>query len=160
MNEVDICLLTQKMQVLYARFLQEMDRACLRFRITSVARDYKTQMALYVQGREDLHIVNSYRMAAGLSPLIKISENVVVTWTLNSKHVIRLDDQNPMNDYSSAFDIVLYNSKGRAHYDVKVNANNTGGADYDEAGHIGGSVGLCWGGRFRKPDRCHFQEPD
>ena len=159
MNEKDTALLAPSMQKLYALFLTAMDKAKLRFRVTSVARDYRTQVALYAQGREPIHVVNFYRMAADLSPLIKVSENIKVTWTLNSLHVIRLDDQNPANDFSHAFDIVLYDSTGRATYDIKVDVNQASGPDYDEAGKIGESIGLKWGGRFKNPDKPHFQDP-
>jgi hypothetical protein len=147
------------MQVLYHEFLKAMDKACLRFRVTSTGRDYKVQVALYAQGRESLANVNAYRMAAGLSPITEKENRNRVTWTLNSLHVIRRDDNDPDNDYAEAFDIVLYNGGGRAHYDVKVDANAASGPDYDEAGRIGESVGLVWGGRFRNPDRPHYQRP-
>ena len=160
MNDRDICLLTKVMRALYYDFLNAMDKACLRFRVTSTARDYKVQVALYAQGREPLHNVNAYRMSAGLSPITDAENQHRVTWTLNSLHVIRTDDNDPDNDFARAFDIVLYNGNGRAHYDVKVDANAAGGPDYDEAGRIGESVGLKWGGRFRNPDKPHFQEPD
>lgn len=159
MNETNITLLTLKMLDLYTQFLKAMDKACLRFRVTSVARDYRTQVALYAQGREPIHIVNFYRLGASLVPLKTVAENIKVTWTLNSLHVIRLDDQNPLNNLSSAFDIVLYDSNGRATYDIKVDANQSSGPDYDEAGAIGESVGLRWGGRFKNPDKPHFQDP-
>ena len=158
-NSVDVSLLTPRMRGLYTLFLQEMDKACLRFRLTSVARDYRTQVALYAQGREAIHIVNAYRLAASMIPLVRVSENVKVTWTLNSLHVIRLDDQELVNNFSRAFDIVLYNSDGRATYDIKVDANQSSGPDYDEAGSIGEFVGLKWGGRFKNPDKPHFQDP-
>jgi hypothetical protein len=159
MNQTNIVLLTPKMSGFYAQFVKAMDKACLRFRITSVARDYRTQVALYAQGREPIHIVNFYRLGAGLVPLKTVVENVKVTWTLNSLHVIRLDDQNSLNDLSSAFDIVLYDPNGRATYDIKVDVNQSSSPDYDEAGAIGESVGLRWGGRFKNPDKPHFQDP-
>lgn len=159
MNERDICLLTPKMQKLYAAFLKAMDNANLRFRVTSVARDYTTQVALYAQGREPLYVTNSYRAHAGLSPISEEENSRKITWTLRSKHVIRTDDNDQSNDLSRAFDIVLYNGD-RAHYDVKVDANHSSLPDYDEAGVIGEKVGLVWGGRFKNADRPHFEEPE
>jgi hypothetical protein len=87
------------------------------------------------------------------------NENFRVTWTLNSKHVIRLDDADPDNDFSKAFDIVLKDQDGKVYWGVKTNCNETGGPDYKEAGMIGESVGLKWGGRWKTPDYPHFQEP-
>jgi len=59
-----------------------------------------------------------------------------VTWTLKSKHIER-----------KAFDIAMMKN-GKISWDAK---------DYDEPGKIGESVGLVWGGRWKSPDRPHFQ---
>ena len=68
-----------------------------------------------------------------------------VTWTLKSKHIDR-----------KAFDIVILKD-GRASWDVKVDVNHDQIPDYDEAGKIGELCGLKWGGRFKSPDRPHFE---
>lgn len=158
-NLRDICFLTPRMQNFYRSFLREMDAAKLRFRLTSVARDYKTQVALYAQGRQRLEETNLYRHLAGLPPIGEKENSRKITWTLNSKHVIRTDDSDLSNDFSRAFDIVLYHGP-EIHYDIKVDTNGSAGPDYDEAGRIGESVGLRWGGRFRNPDRPHFEDPE
>ncbi len=69
----------------------------------------------------------------------------IVTWTTLSKHTDRI-----------AFDICI-NRDGAACWDVKVDVNKDGIPDYEEAGKIGESVGLTWGGRWKTPDRPHFQ---
>ena len=69
-----------------------------------------------------------------------------VTWTLKSKHIEGL-----------AFDIVICKA-GIPQWDVKVDVDEDGIPDYTEAGQIGESCGLKWGGRWAKsPDYPHFE---
>jgi len=68
-----------------------------------------------------------------------------VTWTRNSRHTRR-----------TAFDIALVKD-GKVSWDIKADVNDNDIADYEEAGEIGESVGLEWGGRWKTPDRPHFQ---
>lgn len=60
----------------------------------------------------------------------------VVTWTRNSRHTSR-----------TAFDIAMV-VNGAVSWEEK---------HYQRAGEIGESVGLEWGGRWKKPDMPHFQ---
>jgi len=125
--------------------------------ITSVDRDYKEQQALYAQGREPLEVVNYKRELAGL-PRITGTENTrKVTWTLNSKHIVNLDDERLDNDVSYAFDFGLLDKDGRYIGDVKadVNANNI--ADYLECALIGEGLGLYSGRKFKNPDYPHLE---
>jgi peptidoglycan L-alanyl-D-glutamate endopeptidase CwlK len=48
-------------------------------------------------------------------------------------------------------------NNGKVSWDIKADVNHDEIPDYDEAGQIGESVGLEWGGRFSTPDRPHFQ---
>lgn len=59
-----------------------------------------------------------------------------VTWTLNSKHTER-----------KAFDIAVIKD-GKISWSLK---------EYDKPGQIGETAGLEWGGRWKTPDRPHFQ---
>ena len=68
-----------------------------------------------------------------------------VTWTLKSKHCER-----------KAFDIAI-KKDGSPVWDVKVNVNDNEIPDYEEAGRIGKSAGLVWGGDWKTPDMPHFQ---
>ena len=145
-----------ELQTKYQAFKAAMDAAGIPFMITCTARNVKEQVALYSQGRQPLEQVNSLRRSAGLSP-ISFMENVhKVTWTLHSKHIIDLDDGDPDNDKSRAFDIAIIRD-GQPCFDLKVDVNHSAHPDYEEAGKIGESVGLKWGGRFPKPDRPHYQ---
>lgn len=71
----------------------------------------------------------------------------IVTWTHNSRHTSR-----------RAFDIAI-TKDGKACWDVKVDVDQDQIPDYQEAGEIGESVGLVWGGRWKKPDYPHFELP-
>ena len=68
-----------------------------------------------------------------------------VTWTLKSKHIDGL-----------AFDIVICKA-GIPQWDVKADVDEDSIPDYTEAGQIGESLGLIWGGRWKKPDFPHFE---
>jgi peptidoglycan L-alanyl-D-glutamate endopeptidase CwlK len=74
-----------------------------------------------------------------------------VTWTRKSRHID-----------GEAFDIAILND-GQPTWDMKVNVNENDVGDYYEAGQLGESVGLKWGGRFTNqkgescPDYPHFE---
>ncbi len=75
----------------------------------------------------------------------------IVTWTRHSKHTTK-----------RAFDIAIL-SKGKPIWDTKVDVNKDDIPDYMQAGEIGKSLRLVWGGDFvderrrPRPDYCHFQ---
>jgi peptidoglycan L-alanyl-D-glutamate endopeptidase CwlK len=68
-----------------------------------------------------------------------------VTWTRKSRHID-----------GEAFDIAICKA-GVPSWDGKVDVDLDGVPDYTEAGQIGEAIGLEWGGRWRNPDRPHFQ---
>lgn len=74
-----------------------------------------------------------------------------VTWTRKSKHID-----------GKAFDIVIIKD-GKPCWDTKVSVDGDDIPDYEEAGRIGESLGLRWGGRFKnskgqpRPDYPHFE---
>ena len=148
----------------------------LNYRITCVSRMAKEQMALYAQGRECWVNTNLYRSLAGLPKLEfdqaeydKIVDTFpgvnkyVVTWTLKSFHVCDVDDGNPDNDLSRAFDIVMLDSYKKATFDLKVDVDKDGVGDYLEAAKCGRDAGLVVGADFKNkkgqpnPDYPHFQ---
>ena len=147
----------------YNLFKQKMDAIGIHFMLTSVARTVQEQTALYAQGRNPLVTVNKLRVICGLPP-IKELENNKVTWTLMSKHIINLDDGIKENNWSRAFDIAIIGADGKTPtWNLKVDVNRDQLADYIQAGPIGESVGLRWGGRFKNakgepnPDFPHFE---
>lgn len=68
-----------------------------------------------------------------------------VTWVKISRHTGR-----------TAFDIAILKD-GKPTWDLKVSVNGNDVPDYTEAGQIGESFGLTWGGRWNPPDYCHFE---
>jgi hypothetical protein len=150
--------LTSKMQSLYLQFKTQMDAVKIPFIVTCTSRTTKEQYALYAQGRHSLQEVNYLRNISGMSLINEEENKRKVTWTLNSKHLIDLDDNSQNNDKSRAFDIVIIKDR-RAIWDIKVNVNANDIPDYKEAGMIGQSIGLKWGGTFSSPDYPHFEDP-
>lgn len=148
--------LTPSMQTKFKAFALSMFRANIPFIVTCTARMVDEQVALYAQGRKSLDEVNSLRIIAGL-PIITADQNKKVTWTLKSKHLIDLDDGNLDNDKARAFDIAIVR-RGEPVWDLKTDVNEDQHPDYIQAGEIGESVGLRWGGRFKAPDMPHFEE--
>jgi hypothetical protein len=146
----------------YKVFRLKMAEAGLPFKLTSVARTVKEQVALYAQGREHLGTVNTLREIAGLY-LIGAPENKIVTWTLHSKHLIDLDDGDPKNDLSRAFDIVIINKAGKMTWDLKTDVDEDMIPDFEQAAKIGKKVGLKPGAYFLnakgepRPDWPHYE---
>lgn len=68
-----------------------------------------------------------------------------VTWTRASRHTSR-----------KAFDIAIM-VNGKICWNPSLDADNDGVPEYTEAGLIGESVGLRWGGRFSSPDAPHYE---
>jgi hypothetical protein len=151
----DIHKLTPSMRAKYVVFDASMKAAGIPYIVTSVDRTILEQMALYVTGRLPLDQVNGFRLVAGMG-VIKEDDNNKVTWTLHSKHVTNMFDEDLDNDDSRAFDIAILKD-GKPTWDLKVSVNPNEIPDYEEAGKIGENCGLKWGGHFK--DYCHFEEP-
>ena len=149
--------MTVKMQQMFSAFKAKMDIAKIPFIVTCTARSVKEQQALYAQGKETLKDTNTLRAMAGMSLITEAENKSKVTWTMASKHIVDLDDSNKDNDKARAFDFAILKD-GKATWDIKVNVNNNDVSDYMEAGIIGESAGLKWGGRFKSPDYPHFEE--
>lgn len=148
----------------YEKFLAwdaRMKQTGIPYIITRVACSLREQVALYAQGRETLSAVNHLRKVAHL-PEITQAQNIVVTWTLNSRHIINLDDHDPMNNQSKAFDIAITDKKVPT-WSLKVDVNEDHIPDYQQAGEFWKALGGIWGGDLKdhhgKPlhDYCHFE---
>lgn len=77
-------------------------------RVTFVDRTMEEQVALYAQGREQLNNVNILRKKAGMAPIDNTENSRKVTWTLASRHITNLHDDDPVNDLSRAVDLGLF----------------------------------------------------
>ena len=149
--------LTYRMITLYTAFDMKMSLAGIPFIVTCTARTTREQIALYAQGRQPLEEVNILRNLARMYE-IKEENNRIVTWTLQSKHLVDFDDGDPENDKSRAFDIALIR-RGTPHWEIKADVNENEIKDYIEAAALGYSVGLRPGAYFRRPDYPHFEFP-
>lgn len=127
--------------------------------VTSVERTFQHQMALYAQGRQSLEEVTLLRNGVGLPPITEEENSRCVTWTMASKHIINLLDMDPLNDKSRAVDFgIIIGGKYLAN-DKDIDAD--GIPEYEELGLLGERIGgskVKWGGRFKKPDKPHFEE--
>jgi peptidoglycan L-alanyl-D-glutamate endopeptidase CwlK len=99
-------------------------------------------------------LTSTYRSQADQDALWRIGRSEPgqrVTWTKISRHTGR-----------TAFDIAILKD-GKPCWDVKASVNEDDTPDYLEAGQIGESIGLIWGGRFKRqdgapiPDYPHFE---
>jgi peptidoglycan L-alanyl-D-glutamate endopeptidase CwlK len=135
--------------------------------VVDVDRDYKVQMALYAQGRQPLDEVNLLRKVAGLGPIKEEQNERVVTWTMASKHIIRLDDTDPHNDQSRAVDFGIRDPSGKYVGDVKADVNYDNEPDYIQLALLAEEIGggrIKAGARFKNkkgepcPDYPHFEE--
>lgn len=141
----------------YNEWKAKMQERKILFMITSTARSFRVQVALYAQGRQVLSEVNLLRRIAGLRPISFKENSYCVTWTLASKHVINLEDRMATNDKSKAFDFAIIKD-GVPTWQTKVDVDENSVPDYQEAGELAETTGLIWGGRFLpKPDLCHIQ---
>ena len=125
--------------------------------ITSVDRDYKQQYAYFCQGREPLETVNRFRKIAGLPPIKQKENGRKVTWTLNSKHVVNLEDEKLDNDKSRAFDFAILNDDKSVSWDAKADVDQDNVSDYFECAIEGEKLGLYSGRHFKNPDWPHLQ---
>lgn len=129
--------------------------------VTDVARPYEVQVALYAQGRETLENVNKLRKRAKLAPITH-KENRKVTWTLASKHIINLSNDDPTDDLSHAIDFGILDKNGKYMGDIKADVNKDNKSDYIQLGYLAKKIDkdIIWGGDWSKSkDYPHFEEP-
>jgi len=134
----------------------KMRLAGIPFIYTSVARTVQTQIALYAQGRNKLITTNQFRKDAGLPPITSSTNKKIVTWTMNSQHIINLNDNDPNNNYSHAFDFAI-GTRIRVWWNLKVDVNKNKIGDYKEAARLLNIVGLEAGYDWSNRDATHAQ---
>jgi hypothetical protein len=150
---------------LYYAFEREMNKANVRFRVTCIKRTKEEQSALYAQHRQSTVAVNKLRVAAGLSPISDAENQRTVTWTLKSRHlpITKGSEFGKMfpewEDLCRAWDIVILKKDDKSvSWDLKVDVDEDGIPDYEEAAKIGEKLGLIVGARWRdKPDWPHYE---
>lgn len=154
----DLNLLHPQLQDLVPIFIKKCKEAGHEVVITCTARDFKEQVALYAQGRQPLDEVNLLRKKVGWPGLTASQNKKQVTWTLASRHIINLEDDNKKNDRATAFDFAIIKN-GKAVWDVKADVDKDGVADYLECATVAKELGLEAGGFWKKPkpDYPHIQ---
>jgi peptidoglycan L-alanyl-D-glutamate endopeptidase CwlK len=140
-----------ELQVKYLAFCGKMAEAGVPLGLSAVMRTRAEQEAFYAQGRENLSDVNAKRAIAGMAPITD-KENVIVTWTKNSRHF-----PDPTGK-SRAFDIFIIRGDKKATWDLKFDGDADGVPDYLEAAEIGRACGLDCGAFWSgKKDYPHMQ---
>ncbi len=124
----------------------------IRYIITCTARSHQEQLALFAQGRKPVEEVNRLRVAVKLPPITR-EKNRVVTWTIDSMHIVGNG-----RVLSRAFDVAILKEGTKVpHWQIKVDTDNDGIADYMELALIGQDLGLRAGGLWKTPDYPHFE---
>jgi len=134
------------------------DRLGINIFIVDVDRDYKVQIAYYAQGRESVETTNRLRRIVGLPTITTKMNRKKITWTMNSKHITNLEDDESFNDLSRAVDIGIKDDNGRYRGESQTDLNADGKHDYEQIGAIIEELGegkIKWGGRFG--DEPHFE---
>lgn len=158
MSSRDILNCAPALQKKYYLLKEKCEMVGLKFILTCTSRLYLEQFALYAQGRESLEIVNHLRNNIGMAPIDAEGNKHVVTWTMNSKHII-----GDKRVKSEAFDIALVDSKNKIYWNTLLDGNNNKITDYLEIAKIGQLIGLKPGAFFKdkngkpKPDYAHFE---
>lgn len=150
----DVIELTPELQIKHELFKRKMTSAGLSYILTRTGCTFREQVALFAQGRQSVNEINVLRAIAFMNPIDEDEAKRVVTWTLLSKHITDIGLLTLSK--SRAFDIALTKDH-KTHWNIKISVNDNSIPDYKEAGVIGESCGLTWGGRFSKPDYCHFE---
>lgn len=145
MASTEIKDLVPEMQVKASIFSAKMAENNIPFVFTCTYRSQLEQDALYSQGRDPIKVINQLRHSAGLPTITEKQAKKVVTWVKTSKHT-----------EGKAFDIAI-GTRGKIFWDLKCDVNKDNIPDYEEAGKIGESIGLRWGGRFKFKDYVHFE---
>jgi hypothetical protein len=137
--------LTQRMQIRIKLFEAQLKAHGLNFKRSCTLRTKEEQAALWMRGRYALEIVNAAYKLVGLAPITEEENRRPVTWTQRSKH----EDGEAVDYYQEV--------KGKASYDLKVDADFDNIADWLEFVRIAEMCGLEAGGSWDKKDWPHVQ---
>jgi hypothetical protein len=145
-------------------FWQELQKAVkaelnLNIFLVDVDRDWKVQRAYYAQGRDRWAVVNSLREAASLPPITYSQNSKKITWTMKSKHITNLENEEQIDDRSRAIDIGLKDTDGRYVGNPSADINKDNEKDYEQIAKIAKRIG---GSRIRCGidfgDAPHYEE--
>lgn len=138
--------LTPRMQMKIRLFERQLEEAGLtNFRRSCTLRSSEEQSALWMRGRYPLETVNAAYKTVGIAPITEEENKRPVTWVRRSIH-----ETGEAVDY---YQLV----KGRASYDLKVDADFDRIPDWKEFVDIAEACGLEAGGRWKKKDWPHVE---
>ena len=136
----------------YLEWEKAMILANHKFKVTYTARTSLEQVALFLQGRTDLALVNTIRKYAAMDPIPENENKYKVTWTLNSTHILLI-----------AWDFVILDKDGKCTWNEKVDVDADNIPDYKEAADMAVALGLKAGYYFKdskgesQPDPSHIE---
>ena len=137
--------LTPRMQTRIRLFEAQLKAHGLNFKRSCTLRSREEQSALWMRGRYDLTIVNAAYETVGIAPITEEENKRPVTWVKKSIH-----ETGEAVDYYQEV-------KGRASYDLKVDANFDMIPDWETFVRLAGMCGLEAGGSWDKKDWPHVQ---
>ena len=140
--------LTPRMQRKIILFESRLEAEELHFKRSCTLRTHEEQSALWMRGRYPLEVVNAAYETVGLAPITAEENKRPVTWVRTSIH-----ESGEAVDY---FQLV----KGKASYDLKVDADFDHIPDWKEFVEIAQMCGLEAGGSWEKQDWPHVQWKD
>jgi len=128
-----------------------------------VDRPFDVQVAYYAQSREPLFVVNKLRKRAGLPPITEAQNKIAITWTMDSRHIVNLENDTTTDDKSHAVDLGIKDKNGHYVADANADTNKDKKIDFKQIGIIGKMIdpGMIWGGDWKgkKYDPQHWEEP-
>jgi hypothetical protein len=140
--------LTPRMQQRILLFEAQLEQEGLHFHRSCTLRTHEEQSALWMRGRYPLNVVNAAYESVGLAPITDAENERPVTWVRISIH-----EPGEAVDYYQEV-------KGKASYDIKVDADFDNIPDWVEFTRIAGMCGLDAGGNWDKRDWPHVQWMD
>ena len=147
MNSRAIEDLTPRMQQKVKLFEFQLEKEGLHFHRSCTLRSREEQSALWMRGRYPINIVNSAYEMCGMAPITDEDNLHKVTWVRKSIH-----ESGEAVDYYQEV-------KGKASYDLKVDADFDNIPDWQEFVKIAQMCGLEAGGTWDKKDWPHVQWP-
>ncbi len=119
-------------------------------KVTGVLRTLLIQVAFYAQGRQKYSEICALRSQAGLWLIGEKEAKKKITWTFMSKHIPEFCFPKDSKYYGKvlAVDFALKDKENNLSWSGKMDANESGGPDYKEAGMLAEEFGFRWGGRF------------
>jgi hypothetical protein len=135
-------------------FEAQLEKDGLHFHRSCVLRSQAEHDALWMRGRYPLEVVNAAYKKAGLAPITEKENEREVTWVRTSRHTPK-----PGETQVDAVDY-YQEVKGRASYDLKVDADFDNIPDWKEFVRIAWQCGLEAGANWEKKDWPHVQWKD